>query len=551
MFVRLQVCRNKDGTTRSYLHLLRSRRVNGKTRQELVCTLGRLDVLQSEGSLDRLIEGLTRYSEKQWVQMQALEGGWQKVYGPVLVFRKLWEQLGLDKLLTDLQSQMFIQYPLDEAVFAMVLHRLLDPGSKRATHQWLENVYRPQFEALQLQHLYRALDPLLEIKDQIEESLFVHNSNLFALNADLVLFDTTLVHFEGRGPEGLADRARPGNYPDCVKVLVGLVLSGDGFPIAHHVFPGSTADISAFKAAIKDLRQRFNLRRVIIVADRGCVSDELIEDLEKKTPGEMQIDYILGMRLRKNKEVREAVLRRAGRYHEVSPNLDIKEVKMGAHRYVVCLNPEEEVRDRRVREEIIEHTRQQLQQARGPKSFVMPRAIRRYIELTGGELKLKEKVIKEDALFDGKWVLRTNTELPTEEVALAYKSLWQIEHNFRELKSGLEINPVYLRTEDHVRGHIVVCFLALVLEAALIRRLKKNALPGALFKSGAGLSTDPELEEAKISYRDTLADLDNVRAVEIKANQKRWLVRTELSGQAALAFQAAGIRPPTLVQSLP
>jgi len=113
MFVRLQVCRNKDGTTRSYLHLLRSRRVNGKTRQELVCTLGRLDVLQSEGSLDRLIEGLTRYSEKQWVQMQALEGGWQKVYGPVLVFRKLWEQLGLDKLLTDLQSQMFIQYPLD------------------------------------------------------------------------------------------------------------------------------------------------------------------------------------------------------------------------------------------------------------------------------------------------------------------------------------------------------------------------------------------------------------------------------------------------------
>jgi IS4 transposase len=289
---------------------------------------------------------------------------------------------------------------------------------------------------------------------------------------------------------------------------------------------------------------------VIIVADRGCVSDELIEDLEKKTPGEPQIDYILGMRLRKNKEVRDAVLRRAGRYHEVSPNLEIKEVKVGGHRYVVCLNPEEEIRDRRVREEIIEHTRHELQ-ARGPKTFVMPRAIRRYVELTGGELKIKEKVIQEDALLDGKWVLRTNTELTTEEVALAYKSLWQIERNFRELKSGLEINPVYLRTEDHVRGHIVVCFLALVMEAALIRRLKKNALPGALFKSGASLSADPELEEAKVSYRDTLAGLDNVRAVEIKANQKRWLVRTELSGQAALAFQAVGIRPPTLVQFLP
>jgi hypothetical protein len=210
MFVRLLVCRNKDGSSRSYLHLLRSRRVNGKTRQELVCSLGRLDIMVADGSLDRLIEGLSRYSERQWVQMQALEGGWQKVYGPTLVFRKLWEQLGLDKLLTDLQSKTFIQYPLDEAVFAMVLHRLLDPGSKRATYQWLENVYRPQFESLQLQHLYRALDPLLEIKDKIEESLFVRNSNLFSLNADLVLFDTTLVHFEGKGPEGLADRARPG-----------------------------------------------------------------------------------------------------------------------------------------------------------------------------------------------------------------------------------------------------------------------------------------------------------------------------------------------------
>ena len=159
-------------------------------------------------------------------------------------------------------------------------------------------------------------------------------------------------------------------------------------------------------------------------------------------------------------------------------------------------------------------------------------------------------MIQEDALFDGKWVLRTNTELPAEEVALAYKSLWQIERNFRELKNGLEVNPVYLRTEDHVRGHIVVCFLALVLEAALVRQLRKDALPGGLFKSGAGLAADPELEEARISYKDTLSDLDKVRAVEIRSNQKRWLVRTESSGKAALAFQAAGIRLPPLVQAL-
>jgi hypothetical protein len=141
--------------------------------------------------------------------MQALEGGWQKVYGPVLVFRRLWEQLGLTKLLADLQTSTEVQFSIDESVFAMALHRLLDPGSKRATYQWLETVYRPEFESLELQHLYRALGSLVRGKESIEEALFTRNRDLFSLGVDLVLFDTTLVHFEGRGPEGLANPGPP------------------------------------------------------------------------------------------------------------------------------------------------------------------------------------------------------------------------------------------------------------------------------------------------------------------------------------------------------
>jgi transposase len=428
-----------------------------------------------------------------------------------------------------------------------VLHRLLDPDSKRATFHWLDTVYWPsQFQSLQLQHLYRALDPLLAGKEKIEEALFTRNRNLFALSVDLVLFDTTLVHFEGRGPGDLAAWSRPGNYPDHVKVLVGLVLTGDGFPVAHQVFPGNTTDIEAFKAAIKDLKQRFDIRRVILVADRGCVSDALLKDLEKKVPGEPQMDYILGMRLRKNQEVKKKVLSRAGRYQEVRENLELKEVYVGEHRYVVCHNPEEAMRDRLRREEIIEHTRQELA-SKGPKEFILPQALRRYVELSGGELKLKEKAIAEDARYDGKWVLRTNTALSTEEVAQAYKSLWKIERTFRELKSGLEINPVFLRTEDHVRGHIIICFLALVLEAALTRRLNKEINCGPLFK--AAINPCPE-EETQASYREILKELEKVRATEIKANDKSWLVRTELTQGAALAFQSAGVRPPPMVQSL-
>jgi transposase len=259
------------------------------------------------------------------------------------------------------------------------------------------------------------------------------------------------------------------------------------------------------------------------------VSEKLMEELEKGAGGQPKLDYILGMRLRKSKEVSEEVLRRAGRYHQIADNLRVKEVRIGERRYVVCHNPEEEERDRKRREEIIEHTREDLNR-KGAKAFVMPRGLRRFVELIGGELVLKEAAVRDEARYDGKWVLRTSTGLPAAEVALAYKSLWQIEHAFRELKSGLEIRPVFLRTEDHVRGHLVVCFLALVLEAALARLLKAHGSPA--------------------SYRQVLTDLEQLRAVRFETGGKSWLWRTELTGQAYEAFRAAGMRPPARVQTL-
>jgi hypothetical protein len=364
MFIREFIRRNKDGSARIYLYLCRNYMAGGKERQELIAKLGRVDVLQESGAVDRLIASLARYSERCWVDVEK-EGGLEhgQCYGPVLVFRRLWEHLGLNKQLTQLQGKTEVQFSLEEAVFAMVLHRILDPGSKRRTYTWMRKaVYRPEFEAIELHHLYRALSYLVKGKDSIEQVLFTRGRDLFSLEVDLVLFDTTLVHFEGQGPEGLATMGRPGNYPECVKVLVGLVITGDGFPVAHHVFPGNTADINAFRVALADLRRRFPIRRVVIVADRGVVSEEIIEDLEQVNEKEpdKKIDYILGMRLRKNREVRDVVLSRAGRYHKVNDNLEAKEVLVKGRRYVVCHNAEAEERDRKRREEIVARAREDL-----------------------------------------------------------------------------------------------------------------------------------------------------------------------------------------------
>ena len=525
MYPRVVRRRNKDGSVRSYLQLVEAYRTAGKVRQKVIGGIGRLDVVRETGALDSLIGSLARYSERSWIEAEAeARLAWSKLYGPALVFRRLWEHLDVAREVEALGAQSEIRFSLDEAAFALVLHRLVDPGSKRSTRQWLSTVYRPQFDGLELQHLYRTLDHLVRGKERLEEMLFARSRDLFSLAVDVVLFDTTLVHFQGRGPEGLAAFGRPGDYPDCVKVLVGLVLTGDGFPVAHHVFPGNTADISAFREALQDLRRRFRLRRVVVIGDRGMVSSDLMEELERDG-----VEYILGMRLRQSREVGAEVLARAGRYHEVADNLEVKEVRVGERRYIICRNPEEEVRDAAVRSEIIERTREDLKH-KGPQSFIMPRGLRRFVKLVGGDLAVNEAAIEREARYDGKWVLKTNTDLPTTDAALAYKSLWQVESAFREMKSGLEVRPVFVRTDDHVRGHLVVCFLALVLEATLSRLLKD--------------------QKCTASCRQVMSDLEQMRAVRLDARGKAWLYRTELAGCAHEGFRAAGLRPPPHVQPL-
>ena len=361
----------------------------------------------------------------------------------MLIFGRLWEQLGLAKHVAKLRAGSRVDFPVREAVFAMVLHRLLDRGSKRATHQWLKAVYRPESELLELHHLYGALDHLPQGKEAIEEALFACNRDLFSLNVDLMLFDTTNIYFEGQGVEGLAEYGYSKDHrPDRLQVVLGLLMSRDGMPVDHHVFLGNTADIAAFRHAIADLRRRFSIRRVVIIADRGVVSERLLAELE-----EDGMEYIVGMPLRRWKEVKE--------------NLQVKEVEVGGHRYIICHNPKEEERDRKERESSVAMLEEQL--SRG--GLARSKGWRRYLKvMEAGQAEIDRGRVGDEARYDGKYVLRAKTSLPAEEVAVDYKSLWQVEHAFRELKSGLEVRPVYLRTEAHVRGHIAVCFLALVLE---------------------------------------------------------------------------------------
>lgn len=529
MYVRFHTVRGRRGQPYTYLELVFSERRNGQVRQERMCSLGRVDQLRESGAIDRMIAKLAQVARQRWVSQEALRLAtrWSKEYGSVLLVRRLWRELGLEQMVGELYQRSSLEMPVGEAVLALVVNRLVRPRSKRGTHAWLRSkVYAQEWDNLELHHLYRSLDFLDEHMRTVEEGLFARTRDLFSLDVGLVLFDTTSTYFDGRGPAGLAALGYSRDRrPDRVQVVIGVLMTGEGIPVAHYVFPGNTADINAFRQALGDLKERFPLGgRVIVVADRGVVAEPLLQALEEEGQ-----EYIVGIPLHKWKAA-EQVLRRPGRYHEVAHNLRVKEVWLGGKRYIVCHNPEREPEDARRRAGVVAELEAQLGQGGLPK-LAKRKGYGRYLKVEeGGKASINWQRVGRDARYDGKYLLRTATALSPEEVAQAYKELWRVEAAFRDLKSGLEVRPMYHWTPARVRGHIGVCFLALVVESALQRLLRSRG--------------------CQESIREVMEAVEEVKAVRVELEGQAFLARTDLPRLATQAFAAVGLRPPPKVQPL-
>jgi hypothetical protein len=529
MFVRVK--RVKSGRyTYNYLQVVETRRQQGRVRQHVVANFGRLDEVVESGNLDRVIEGLVAHS-KTLRLIQTYRGGelqaeWDKVWGPVLVFERLWEELGLPDLLRGLVPRMRLGFDFERLIFAVVLQRILAPGSDRAGAKWIHTIHARGFEDLQLNHYYRALRVLWKKKEAIEKALYYKGLDLFNQPLDLVFFDTTSLYFEGRGPGGLAKLGKSKDHrPDHPQVILGIVMRRDGLPISCEVWPGNTADVTRISLIAQSLRQRFNIEKVIVVCDRGMVSKKNLQTLTA-----MGFEYIVGVKMRGFLEVRSQVLGRQGRYRVARENLHVKEVRVEDRRYVLCFNPEEAKKDRDDRQRIIAKIEKKLSEG-GIKSLIPNRGYRRYLRVTGGIYDIDRKRIQAEERYDGKYVLRTTSDLSADEVALAYKNLTWIERLFREMKSLLETRPIYHHwVKDNVKGHIFGCFLALYVVVALRRKIEALGY--------------------KVEWEDLIRDLSQIRAIGLQLEGRRFLLRTDLTGDAHVAFKAMRLRPPPLAQPL-
>ena len=533
-----------------YLQIVENRREGKKTLQRVIATVGRLDRLRQQGEIEPLVRSLSRFSEKVLLvlsgQSDDLHATAKKI-GPALIFERLWKELGMGQVLRELLSQRKFEFDVERAVFLSVLHRLFVSGSDRSCDKWHRDYVLQGVEGLSLHHLYRAMAFLGEelddqsdrtpfsprcTKDLVEEALFDRRRDLFS-GLDCVFFDTTSVYFEGEGGQTLG---RPGHSkdhrPDCNQMIVGVILDHSGHPVCCEMWPGNTADVRSLVPVIARIRSRFEIGRFCIVSDRGMISEQTMAWLEKE-----KILYILGARMRRVREINEDVLSRAGRYREVYPEggspkepspLKVKEVTIEQRRYIVCLNERQARKDAADRQAILEALQEKIRS--NPKSLVGNKGYRKYLSINRDSVSIDRKKILEEERFDGKWVLKTNTGLGAQQVALKYKELWQVEQVFREMKSILETRPIYHQRDETIRGHVFCSFLALVLRKELDRRLEKA---GHCFE-----------------WADIKQDLKSLQEIVIEDNGKRLAIRSECKGSCGRLFQSVGVAIPLTIREL-
>lgn len=537
----------------SYIQIAESYRDGKKVRQRILATLGRADILKSTGTFDRLLRSGMRFTQRLAVIDAHAAGKTEPVairkVGPDLVFGRLWEETGIQRILRGLLGERRYGFDVERAIYLTVLHRLFASGSDRAAENWRDEYRIEGAQELELHHLYRAMAFLGEAiegepetlgsprctKDLIEESLFDRRRDLFAV-VDLVFFDTTSIYFEGAGGETIGQYGYSKDHrPDLKQMIVGFALDAEGCPLCCEMWPGNTTDVKTLIPLVERMRRRFRIREVCVVADRGMISDDTITELESAQP---PVRYILGVRMRRQNEVSEAILRHRGAWEEIQPErkrakdpqpLKLKDLEIGTRRYVVCLNEEQRRKDAHDRTAIVEALKKQLKC--GDKSLVGNKGYRKFLTKEGeGRFAIDEAKIKDDARFDGKWVLRTNTDYDAEIVARAYKNLLTVESLIRTTKSILATRPIYHKCDETIRGHVFCSFLAILLKTELESRMSQMNLSW--------------------EWDEVIRGLNALQEVETVFSGHRFLLRSHLTGDSHKAIRAAGVAVPPTIKEL-
>ena len=304
------------------------------------------------------------------------------------MFGRLWQRQGLPEILARHAQGRRFGFDPERVTLALALQRLCAPAR---TCKALPGAHGrgAGFADLALHQFYRTVPWLAAIRHALEQDLFFQHRDLFSADLDLVFVDTTSVYLYRDGESALVRRGYSRDRrPDLPQLVLCVAVDGQGWPVAFDVLPGNTADVAAISQVIARFREHFRIRRAVVVADRGMLSRATLAALRDHTTA--AFEYIIGCPLRRERAVAKAVLARPGRYEQVADNLEVKEVRVGERRYLVCRNPIEAKQDAADREALLAKLRQTLAHD-GPKAVVGNRGYARYLKIARGGVSLDER----------------------------------------------------------------------------------------------------------------------------------------------------------------
>jgi len=574
MYIRTVKIPSSNGTVNEYVRIVESYREQGKVKQRVLADLGRKDLLAALlPQLQRVLLGQPLLPGEDPNAIDILDAS---TWGPVLVVRTLFEQLGLWQLFDDCLPIGKDGVAGADRALVLLANRLIRPCSEHGLARWLETDFvcdrrgrrflphwhrhgRVQVHHRQLGAWYRTLDQLLTAQSRIELHLYQRLRDLFSFQPDLVLFDITSTYFEGSGPKDFAKHgySRDGK-PQNVQVVIGLVMVA-GWPIAHHIWAGNRLDSTTVQEAVRDLQTRFAFARLVLVGDRGMVSEANLEALQRDGHG-----YLVGLRRRRNAQldgwlqaVNEAAWVdcpmgiTAREKKKNPPRTRVQEVVSGTEGQRVFVIDSDERRhyEQSKRQQAQERTRVKLlsvQRRVADGELTDPaqigaaaeRALRahqgyRYFtwEIRDGAFAFSEHPVhfEREQRLEGRYVLATSEKELTALAAVArYKELTDVERGFRRMKDVLALRPVYHQVEPRVRGHVLVAALGLLLQTMLQRRLEE---------AGVELSAEQALQA-----------VETVRHVSFEVNGQERSGVSAANPRARQVLNALGIenlRPPT------
>jgi transposase len=540
---------SKNGKHHTYWRLVRSVRVGNKIQQQTVAQLGELD---AQGrvrarALARAIIGVERQpglfdeplpAEAIAVDVRRFHLERGRRFGDVWLASRLWQAVGLEDLFEQLLPFQGEAVPWARVAAVLVIARLCEPSSElHIAEDWLRRTALADLlgiaeEKINDDRLYRALDQVLPHKEVLEQHLKERLGTLFQLRYDLLLYDITSTYFEGqaaRNPQAQRGYSRD-HRPDCKQVLIGLVVTREGYPLGYEIFAGNRNDGTTVREIVTRMEARYGREERIWVLDRGMVSEATLEWLKQR-----QSRYIVGTPRTRLKDFAEAV--RNGDWQVLRPGLEVQCCgdSETEETFILCRSSDRATKEQAMRERFvnrIEAGLAKMETACRRQRCDVGKVERRVGRLLGrnsraaglfqviveprargggASVRWSRRLAAEDwaRSSQGCYVLRSNVaDWDPAELWRAYMHLTDAEAAFRMQKTDLSLRPVWHHKEDRVQAHILVCFLAYVL---------RKTLEGWSQRAGLGNSPTTLLEEfGRIQSTDVVAPTTDGRTIRLR-----------------------------------